>query len=162
VNPFLQASPPPLSPRRAPGRLAALLLAGLAVSRLALGQANCNDGLAAVLSEGEVGSLQGPTYTTQLLHGERELLLVTRETGAGAPRDAYLFAKSATGWTRVAQLASKETSIEGAIQGDAVILFGEGGQALMQIKLGALRYPAAPAAPAPEAPAQPPAQAARP
>ena len=143
---------------RQPSSLASLAFVGLVfLSRLAMAQSG--DGLAVVLSEGEVGTLQGPTYTTQILRGEHELLLVTRETGAGAPRDAYVFAKSATGWTRVAQLASTETRIEGAIQGEFVILFGDSGQALMQIKLAALRFPAAPTAPAPEAPAQPPAQA---
>ena len=140
---------------RQPSTLAAFVFVSLAsVSRLAAGQSG--DGLAAVLSEGEVGTLQGPTYTTQILRGDHDLLLVTRETGAGAPRDAYLFAKSAAGWTRVAQLASTDTRIEGAIQNDFVILFGDSGQALMQIKLAALRFPAAPPAPAPAAPAPAP------
>ena len=124
-------------------------------------QADCSDGLAVVLSEGEVGTLAGPTYTTQILRGEREMLLVTRETGAGAPRDAYLFARSATGWTRVSQIATRDTRIEGQMQDDVVILFGERGQALMQIKLAELRFPEAPpAAPAPAT--EPPAQAATP
>jgi hypothetical protein len=141
--------------RRAGGALALVALASLCG---AVARADSGDGPAAVLSEGEVGTLQGPTYTTQILRGQRELLLVTRETGAGAPRDAYLFGKSVAGWTRVAQLASKERSIEGAIQGDAVVLYGERGQALMQIKLDELRLPETPAPPAADAPpAQPPA-----
>jgi hypothetical protein len=140
--------------------LAALALVVAALPERVQAQADCSDGLAVVLSEGEVGTLQGPTFTTQILRGSREMLLVTRETGAGAPRDAYLFARSATGWTRVSQLATKDTRIEGVMQDDVVILFCERGQALMQIKLAELRFPeGAPAAP--EAPAQqPPAQAA--
>ena len=121
-------------------------------------QADCSDGLAVVLSEGEVGTLQGPTFTTQILRGSREMLLVTRETGAGAPRDAYLFARSVTGWTRVSQLATKDTRIEGVMQDDVVILFGERGQALMQIKLAELRFPETPTAATPAT--DPPAQAA--
>ena len=141
--------------------LAALALVVASIPAPARAQADCSDGLAVVLSEGEVGTLQGPTFTTQILRGQREMLLVTREIGAGAPRDAYLFARSATGWTRVSQLATKDTRIEGVMQDDVVILFGEQGQALMQIKLAELRFPEAPPAAAPEAPAtEPPAQAA--
>ena len=137
--------------------MALALLALVSAPAAVLAQADAG-GPAAVLSEGEVGTLQGPTYTTQILRGEREFLVVTREIAAGGARDAYLFAKSVTGWTRVAQFASKERSVEGALQGDVVVLYGERGQALMQIKLEELRLPQPPApAPATQPPAAEPA-----
>ena len=133
------------------GLLALAWVVLVSMSGLAAGQSDSGDGLATVLSETDAAALQGPVFTTQILRGEREFLLVTREIGAGlVVRDAYLFAKSGIGWTRVAQLATKESRIEGTVTADAVVLFGESGQALMQIKLAALRYPEAPAA----APAQ--------
>ena len=134
---------------RARPRFVALVMSALlTVSGLAAGQSDGGDGLAAVLSEGDASALQGPVFTTQILRGEREFLLVTREIGPGlAVRDAYLFARNGAGWTRMAQLATKESRIEGAVTADAVVLFGESGQALMQIKLAAMRYPEA-AAPA--------------
>jgi hypothetical protein len=142
--------------RRAHRAWTVLALLGLVSAPAAvLAQADAG-GPAAVLSEGEVGTLQGPTYTTQILRGDREFLLVTREIAAGGARDASLFAKSVTGWTRVAQFASKERSVEAALQSDAVVLYGERGQALMQIKLEELRLPQPPA-PAQAPAAQPPA-----
>ena len=120
----------------------------LSLSGLAAGQSDGGEGLAAGLSEADAAALQGPVFTTQILRGEREFLLVTREIGPGlVVRDAYLFARNGAGWTRMAQLATKESRIEGAVTADAVVLFGESGQALMQIKLAAMRYPEA-AAPA--------------
>ena len=137
----------PARGRARSGLLALAWAALVSVSTLASGQSD-GDGLAVSLSEADAAALQGPVFTTQILRSDREFLLVTREVGPGlAVRDAYLFVKDGAGWARMAQLATKESRIEGTVTADAVVLFGESGQALMQIKLAALRYPEAPAAP---------------
>jgi len=140
---------------RGPPRVlrACALWVALALPVAGFAQAGAGEGVAATLDDAAVAALQGPVFTTQVLHGEQDYLLVTRDRGAGREaRDAYVYAKEGGAWTRVAQVSSRHSRIDGSVQGDAIVLFGENGEALMQLKLKELRQSEAPEAPA--APAQ--------